>query len=457
MSGTAQGASAASGNLAEGETETPSGSRIIIRPVWMLRSSFTALVLAAVILAAAGLLFARVDVALLALPLFVAAAINWSRRPGSQASGTVEVTVAPRPSGQTLAYEMRVATPEGTDAVAVRLTLLGGDSREFVVTARAGERLTGSVPVLHSGPQPLVSAAVLLIGTDASLTSDPSESAAVSRVIPPPFAAITSLPLPRRLAGLTGSRDSSRPGDGGDFRDVHPFAPGDRLRRIDWKATARRARFDGDLYVRRTAATADATVIIVLDSRDEVGEQIAEWSRRTARDTGISSLDLSREAASSLAAGYIRAGDRVGVHDLSSEARLVAPGGGTRHLERVLRQVELTSPVGSPNIRFRAPIVPPGALIYVLSTFLDGGSARLASLWRGGGHRVIGVDTLPTARFERSNADERVAHRIVLMERADRLHELEAQGVEILRWHDDGAEPREARLRALSRPPRSAR
>jgi uncharacterized protein (DUF58 family) len=427
------------------------------RPVWMLRSSFTALVAAAVIVAALGLLFARVDVALLALPLVVSAAVSWSRRPTNQATATVEVTGAPRASGQALAYDVRVDSPQGTDAVGVHLTLRGGESKEFVVTARAAERLTGRVAVLHSGPQQLVKAEVFLIATDAGLISEPSGQVAVSRVIPPPFAAITSLPLPRRLAGLTGSHDSARPGDGGDFRDIHPFVAGDRLRRIDWKATARRARFDGDLYVRRTAATADATVIIVLDSRDEVGEQIAEWSRNSARDAGISSLDLSREAASSLAAGYIRAGDRVGVHDLSSEARLVAPGGGTRHLERVLRAIELTTPMGAPSIRFRAPIVPPGALVYVLSTFLDGGSARLASLWRGAGHRVIGVDTLPTARFERSNANERTAHRIVLMERSDRLHELEAQGVELLRWHDDGAEPRVAKLRALSRPPRSAR
>ncbi|MFN8963951.1 MAG: DUF58 domain-containing protein, partial [Gemmatimonas sp.] len=30
---------------------------------------------------------------------------------------------------------------------------------------------------------------------------------------------------------------SARPGDGGEFRDLHPYAPGDRVRRIDWKAT----------------------------------------------------------------------------------------------------------------------------------------------------------------------------------------------------------------------------
>src|SRR6202000_1954559 len=104
---------------------------------------------------------------------------------------------------------------------------------------------------------------------------------------------------------LTGKQESARLVDGGEFRDIHPFSPGDRLRRIDWKATARRGQSAGDLYVRRTSALADATIPIVMDSRDDVGEQVAEWSRNTAVEKGLSSLDVAREAASSVASAYI--------------------------------------------------------------------------------------------------------------------------------------------------------
>lgn len=280
----------------------------------------------------------------------------------------------------------------------------------------------------------------------------------VTRVVPPPYTAIASLPLPRTLHGVTGMHDSTRPGDGGDFRDIHPFTAGDRLRRIDWKATARRGRFAGDLYVRRTTATADATVLVVLDSRDDVGEQVIEWSRNTVATKGIGSLDVAREAASSIAAGYIRAGDRVGFQDLASQSRMVAHGGGSRHLWRLLRAIELTEPSGVRTRRRRPPVVTAGALVYVLSSFLDDQATRMAELWHSGGHRVIAVDVLPAARFAGTSRYERIAHRIVMMERSDRIRALEAQGVQILRWQEDGTSvSREVRLRQLSRPVRGRR
>lgn len=427
-------------------------------PKWTLAPSFTAVVVVAVGLATAGLLLSRVDVALLALPLIAAAAWAWDRRPESGKQCTTTVDLATRPEDAELGFALTVSPPNGVEAVSLRLTRLDGEPQEILVSARTIRDLEGRIPLLHSGPQTVLRVDYRLLGADGAVLSLPQGPLNVDRVVSPPYTAISSLPLPRRLQGLTGTHDSSRPGDGGDFRDIHPFTPGDRLRRIDWKATARRGRFAGDLYVRRTAATADATVLIVLDSGDDVGEQVAEWSMNTAATKGTGSLDLAREAASSIAAGYIRAGDRVGFQDLASQSRMVAHGGGSRHLWRLLRAIELTQPSSVRMHRRRAPVVVSGVLIYVLSSFLDDDAARIAALWRGSGHRVIAVDVLPAARFARATSRERIAHRIVMMERSDRIRSLEAQGVEILRWQDDGASaPREARLRLLSRPARGRR
>ncbi|TQM02866.1 DUF58 domain-containing protein [Pseudonocardia kunmingensis] len=323
----------------------------------------------------------------------------------------------------------------------------------------AGSRpVTLRLPLLHSGQHEVLRVEHRLIGVDGAVLGRPQHPLSVRRIVPVPYTAPAHLPLPRRLRGLTGTHDSSRPGDGGDFRDVHPFAPGDRLRRIDWKATARRGRFAGDLYVRRTAATSDATVVVVLDSGDDLGEQVASWSRSAGATTGTSSLDIAREAAGSLAAGYVRAGDRVGFHDLAGAARMIAAGGGQRHLWRLLRAIELTGPSGVRSRRRRPPVVPADALVYVLSTFLDEEASRMAELWSAAGHRVIAVDVLPTPRFTGASRAERLAHRIVIMNRGDRIRSLQAQGVEVLRWQDDGpADPREARLRALCRPLRDRR
>ena len=444
----------------QAETAPPPGRTIGASPAqWVLARSHTAAVVVAVVFAAGGLVLSRVDLALLALPFIVTACWAWDRRPRRAQASVVAVDLAPHhPGAAELEFLLTLSPAAGVDSAAVRLASFGAELPEIVVRADAARPVRLRVPVLHSGPQEVLRVEYRLLGTDAAFLGIPQGPLTVQRVIPAPYTAISNLPMPRRLRGLTGNHDSSRPGDGGDFRDIHPFAPGDRLRRIDWKTTARRGRFAGDLYVRRTAATSDATVLVVLDSGDDVGEQVAEWSRNAPAAKGIGALDLAREAAGSLAAGYVRAGDRVGFQDLASQSRVIAPGGGNRHLWRLLRAIELTQPSGARAHRRRPPVVPAGALIYVLSTFLDEEASRMAELWRAGGHRVIAVDVLPSPRFTRATRAERIAHRIVMMVRSDRIRSLEAQGVEILRWQEDGpADPREARLRALARPVRGGR
>jgi uncharacterized protein (DUF58 family) len=410
----------------------------------------------AVVIAALGLLLSRIDLALFALPLVAAVAMSWERRPVREAEATATVTLG-ESVGFELDYALKVEAPPGVEAIALRYSLLAGEPREIVVAGPLAGALTGRVPLLHSGPQELVRVEYRFLSADGAMMSRPLEPLVASRVVAPRSATIASLPLPRRLQGLTGSHESARAGDGGDFRDIHPFTAGDRLRRVDWKATARRGQGPADLYVRRTAALADATVLIVLDSRDDVGEQVAEWSRNSAAKKGISSLDLAREAAGSIAAGYIQAGDRVGFQDLSSRSRMIAHAGGSRHLWRLLRAIEITQPAAVRFSHQRPPIVPPGALVYLLSSLLDNQSTELAMRWRGNGHRVIAVDVLPGAQFARTTRYDRAAHRVVMMERSDRIRALQRRGVELLRWQDDGASlPRQARLQILSRPARDA-
>lgn len=425
-------------------------------PMWMRSSGFTAGATLAVLLAAAGLLLARIDLALFALPLVAALAWSTERRPARTEAATA--TVALTDSGdEEMDFALTIAAPARVEAIALRYSLASGEARELVVAGAVYGELAGRIPLLHSGPQELVRVEYRFFGADMGTLSLPSEPLVASRVVTPRRSVVGWFPLPRRLQGLTGSHESARAGDGGDFLDVHPFTAGDRMRRIDWKATARRGQNAGDLYVRRTAALADATVLIVLDSRDDVGEQVAEWSRNSPTKKGLSALDVAREAASSIAAGYIQAGDRVGFQDLSSRDRMIPHAGGRRHLWRLLRAIEMTKPAAVPFSRRRPPIVPSGALVYVLASLLDDQAVRLALRWKGDGHRVIAVDVLPGARFARSTRYERVAHRLVMMERDDRIRMLQARGVEFLRWPDDGSSlPREARMKLLSLPARNA-
>jgi uncharacterized protein (DUF58 family) len=424
------------------------------RQRWTRSPALVAGSAAGLLLAAVGLIAGRIDIALLALPLITSIALSWDRRPAGDEQA--KVTLSLTDSGNSgVAYSLEITSPRRAETIVLRYSVLGGEARELVLAGPLAGELTGAIPLLHSGPQELVRFDYRFLTADAIAASLPQEPIIGERVVAPDQTTIRSLPLPRRLQGMTGAHESARIGDGGEFRDIHPFSVGDRLRRIDWKATARRGQSAGDLYVRRTNALADATVLIVMDSRDDIGEQVAEWSRNVAIEKGVSSLDVAREAASSIASAYIATGDRVGFQDLSSRARMIPHASGRRHLWRLQRAIEVTAPSGVAFQRRRPPIVPPGALVYLLSSLLDDQPVNLALTWLGNGHRVIAVDVLPPARFARTSRYERVAHRMVLMERDDRIRVLRTRGVELLRWSDDrGALPLAARLQLLSRPAR---
>ncbi|MFP3465450.1 DUF58 domain-containing protein [Leifsonia sp. SIMBA_070] len=425
------------------ETRTPTG--------WTLSPALAGAVVVGVIAVVAAFVMSRVEPALVGAPLLLAAALAWDRRPsadvvitssasygeeaGTAADGIAAVTV-----------HLRSGATERPDALQLRLALGGSAPMDAVVTPRAADRATGLVPLVHTGPQRLAAVEARAIGADAVWVSEPGEQAVVERVVRPRQAPVRSLPLPARLLGLTGQHVSTRPGDGGEFRDIDLFHPGDRLRRIDWRATARAGR-EGELYVRRTTATSDAAVHLVVDARDDVTGVVADWSRAYPRPA-VSSLDIAREAASSLAVAYAAVGDRIGFDDLGESRRVLPPRAGARHRERVLRAIELTTATGSAFQRVRSPRLSPGALVFVLGTFLDDQPATLALTWRAAGHRVIAVDVLPARDAGDLAARERLALRTIELERTLRLDQLQAGGVELLRWPD--ASSREAGLRALT-------
>lgn len=418
-----------------------------------MSASVTAAVVVALLCLGMALAVSNIELALVGLPLALGAAVAWDRRPVTRTLSAFSSTTKRGSDRTTLDYTVHITAEERVDAVHVRLRTLGSRQRDYLVAPGTATALSGTIAVLHSGPQRFVETRYRLVGADASFLSDPTLPLFSERVVEPAYTAPRSLPLPERLTGLTGPHSSSRPGDGGEFRDIDRFTSGDRLRRIDWRATARRAQAPGELYVRRTTATSDAAILIVLDSRDDVTDGVAEWSSGAPRNRGISSLDLAREGASSLTAGYIRAGDRVGFHDLATQTRALRPGGGDRQLYRLLDAIARTRPSGFASDRVRAPQVVPGAEIIVFSTFLDDEAAHLALLWRASGHRVIGVDSLPDPVTTGLVRREVVAFRIVMMEREERLHRLGAAGIDIVRWQRSGGRPdREAVLRNLSRP-----
>ena len=400
----------------------------------------------------AGALLGRGDVAALGVAPLLVTVWAWSRRP------TEPLAVELRAPGELttdreLAAPLRIDAPLGAHAVRLRASSPGTGSDEAVVRLIPGRsrELAIATTSVRTGENTLFRVDAAGLGAGATTASDLLTVGPASVLVTPGWEPLTRLPLPRRLQGLVGPHSSRRIGDGTELHDIAPFAPGDRLRRIDWRTSARRGMQGGhlrELYVRRTQATADATIMLVIDSRDEVGPDVMTWAGgHPVLRSDPTSLDIARQAAASLARAYLDQGDRVGLADLGRRQRPVAPSGGRRHLDRLVRRLALSAPDLSLRPRLRAPLLPSGALVVVLSTFLDDDAIDLALTWRHTGHRVIAVDVLPPVRRAHLTTRMLLAHRMVSMQRDDRLTMLRRGGVEVVPWAQTGP----AELGALAR------
>lgn len=419
---------------------------------WTPALAVTCASAACLLLLLLGVLAARPDVAVLgAAPLVLAV-----RALGSRPSGVVRAWFEARddadddPDARGAAGRLRATLcldgPARWASVGVRRQDRPG--ADVLVRVDGTRRLPVVARTVRTGPQEVASADVQGVGPGGASVADPAPPVTRRTVVLPATTPLLDLPLPTRLRGLAGPHESRRPGEGGGLRDVHPWAPGDRLRRIDWRVTARRSPDLRELYVRREHAQAEAVVVLVVDSRDDVGPDPRTWRGSQApRPQDATSLDRARQAAASLARAYLDRGDRVGLDDLGVRRRPVAPGGGRRQLDRIRHALALTAPEGAPAERLRPPRLPSGALVVVFSTFLDDESARVAARWRTAGHRVVAVDVLPALRTSGLYDRERLAVRLMTLTREDRMAELADQDVELVTWR---AEPA-VTLRVLAR------
>ncbi len=389
----------------------------------------------AVVLSGVGLAVSRPDMVALAAPLALWAlgAVRAERR---TEGAPPEIRIEGVPGDADLVVD-EVSIDTGADAADLLVEQAERRFTRVIVPGRTA--FIARSRTRHSGPLDAVRVRGRALAADAGLTGPDGAPAVRRRAISPPVRQIRELPLAPRLSGMHGSHEGSRPGHGGDFRDIHPFAPGDELRRVDWRATARAARRPGDLLVRRTYALSEASVVIAMDAADDLGEVVAMWGSADRTRSGATSLDHAREAARSLATAAVGAGDRVAYHVLDKAGRTVRGGTGSRHLARVVSAISSTGRAGDDSRYRRTPPVPQGSVIAVLSTFFDGAAADLAIMWRASGHRVIAVDTLPHLDAARLTPEQRLALRVLLAERDVVFRDLSSAGVDRVRWDDDAA------------------
>lgn len=237
----------------------------------------------------------------------------------------------------------------------------------------------------------------------------------------------------RLLRATIGLRRTRRPGEGSEFERLREYTPDDEYRRIDWKATARRAR----PIARAFEAERAWNVILMLDTGRLMGAPVGELTK----------LDVAVNAALLIAHIGARQGDRIGLMAFADRVEAYVPPASGPRQEGVLLEslyavhVEPTATNYAAAFTALAAHRPQRSLIILLTDVTDSHTPRMlvpALSAAAARHRVTVVtlrDPELDALVGQPPADtaavyERVAAERLARERALLLATIAGRGIE---------------------------
>jgi uncharacterized protein (DUF58 family) len=136
---------------------------------------------------------------------------------------------------------------------------------------------------------------------------------------------------------LSGLHESPYRGYSVEFAEHREYAPGDEIRRIDWKAYGKFDRY----FVKEYEEETNLRAYLLLDASASMdyGSQ------------GISKFDYGCYLAVSLAYLMLRQGDDVGLVTFGAQVqRYIPPRSGLKHLQAVTSLLEATQPQGETHL-----------------------------------------------------------------------------------------------------------
>ena len=222
-----------------------------------------------------------------------------------------------------------------------------------------------------------------------------------------------------------GNQVSRTKGDGIEFADVREWEPGDRMRRINWRASARR----GGLWVNEQHPERNTDVVLFLDTFADV------------RSAGRGTLDLTVRAATSLAHRYLQRKDRVGLVSFGGYLSWLLPASGTHQLYRIvdsLLQMDIVLSFATKGVDVLPPrTLPPKALVLALSPLLDPRSAAALLDLRARGFDLVVIEVSPVPFVEPGGGElAQLSYRLWRLSRESLRARYEQAGVPVVEWLD---------------------
>jgi uncharacterized protein (DUF58 family) len=239
---------------------------------------------------------------------------------------------------------------------------------------------------------------------------------------------VRDLLKPLETQVFAGNHVARQKGEGIEFADLRPFVPGDRVRHVNWRASARR----GELWINEHHAERNADVVLLLDSFAE--------ARRGDRST----LDPALRAAATLAARYLRQKDRVGFVTFGGILNWLLPTTGAVQLYRIVDAMLDTQIVLSYAWRDIGTVprrtLPPQALVIALTPLLDDRSEAALLDLRGRGFDLVVVEISPLSLLPEPRGEfGPLADRLWRLRRDAVRGRFEHAGIPVAIWGDESS------------------
>lgn len=236
---------------------------------------------------------------------------------------------------------------------------------------------------------------------------------------------LRSLIAPLETQVFTGNQVSRAKGEGIEFADLRMYEPGDALRRINWRASARR----GQLWVNEAHPERNTDVIVFLDTFVE------------AREGEVSTLDLAVRAAATIAHRYLERKDRVGLVSFGGYLNWLLPSSGLVQQYRIVDSLLDTEIILSYAWKdvdvIPTRTLPPKALILAVSPLLDERAVTTLIDLRARGFdlAVIEVSPIPFASAAEGEREE-LAWRLWQLQREALRGRYQRVGVPVVEWRE---------------------
>ncbi|HET6793345.1 MAG TPA: DUF58 domain-containing protein [Acidimicrobiales bacterium] len=334
---------------------------------------------------------------------------------------TVRTTVVITSAGPVPQLDVFLALPDELSAAeatdpgrgdVVGVTLRRGERRPITLEVRAdrwGTHTLGPLDLRARGPLGMMAA-------------EGRVSIADKLVVYPRPEALRRLVRAAVVQTTAGSQLARTKGAGIEFADIRAFAPGDRVREINWRVTARR----GGLWVNQRHPDRSTDVVIFLDTFSGAA------------------LDVAVRAATTLATAYLDRRDRVGLVSFGGTLRWLRPGMGLRQAYVVvdtLMASRVFPSVAWKDIDLLPPrVLPPRALVVAISPLEDPRALRALVDLRSRGIDLVIIELSPTASVQpiEGRAGE-LAYRLWKLQRAAVRDRYRSLGVPTVEWQDGRA------------------